>query len=81
MSKKLNFNKVNKIKENARSLNDSIKWFGDIEIDVLKELQKDWGHNLKLIIEGLQEMKQSSEFEEDTDYNNSIPEPVKDLLK
>ena len=62
-------------------LNDSIKLFEDIEIDVLKELQKDWGHNLKLIIESLQELKQNSEYKENAGFNNSIPEPVKDLLK
>ena len=70
---------MNQTHEKAAKLNSSIEGIEDIQIDILKELQKDWGSELKSIIEKLHELKQTNNTNGDESLNSKAAQEIKDL--
>ena len=74
-----NLSLMNQTQEKATKLNSSIEGIEDIQIDILKAFQKDWGSELKSIIEKLYELKQTNNTNGDESLNSKAAQKIKDF--
>ena len=74
-----NLSLMNRTLKKVEKFNSSIDKIDDIQTDILKELQKDWKSELRLIIKKLNQLKRISNINEEEILNSKAAKEIKDL--
>ena len=74
-----NLSLMKQMLKKVAKFNSSIDKIDDIQTDILKELQKDWKSELRLIIKKLNQLKRISNINEEEILNSKAAQEIKDF--